>query len=48
MVYNQGRIRDLWLGGAWVGEVSGDRILEWYPKVTPNIITIHFDLQVTS
>ena len=24
-VSNQGRIQDLWLGGAWVGEGSGDR-----------------------
>ena len=23
---NQGRIQDLWLGGAWVGEGSGDRL----------------------
>jgi hypothetical protein len=25
--YYQGRIQDLWLGGAWVGEGSGDRLL---------------------
>ena len=23
-MYNQGRIQDLWLGGAWVGEEYGD------------------------
>ena len=24
--HHQGRIQDLWLGGAWVGEGSGDRL----------------------
>jgi hypothetical protein len=26
--HHQGRIQDLWLGGAWVGEGSGDRF-QW-------------------
>ena len=44
---NQRRNEKLHPDGQYTDHLSMS-FLEWYPKFTPNIITIHFDLQVTS
>ena len=46
---NQRRIEKLHPDGQYTDHLSmGRAFFEWYPKFTPNIITIHFDFWTVS